>query len=61
MIENKTKHTFIVTIDAATMRDAMKNNVVLEKIEAIINGLGMDKSCQRKNPHGMYYTVTHTG
>ena len=60
MTEQKTKHTFILTIDKATLIEMKQNERVAIYIESLVLGFGfMDKDEVRKDD-GFYYKTEYT-
>lgn len=58
MIENKTKHTFVLTIDNATGEAAEKNPVLMGKLKLHAMMLGMESKHGKLNKQGMHYMRT---
>ena len=60
MIENETKHTFIVTIDRKTALGALQNPSTEESLCDILTGLGMTRAnLKLAKADGLYYAITH--
>lgn len=58
MIENKTKHTFVLTIDEATAQTAKKDPILFGHIKVILMMNGMEREHGQLVKGGLHYMRT---